>query len=273
MPELPEVETVRRGLEGQVSGRMIKEVSVFWPSIIASSDAETFKQNLKNEKMIRVGRRGKFLLFYLSNWTLLSHLRMEGKYVLTPTSAPIEKHTHIIFHLDGQQDLRYLDVRKFGRMSLVPTGEEKNHPSLTKLGPEPTKETFHFETMMEKLKKHTKSIKAVLLDQSLVAGIGNIYADEVLFEAGIRPDRSSNSLKKEEGRRLYEAILSKMKEAVESGGTTIRTYQNSFGETGHFQDKLKVYGKKGMKCSNCGTPIEKTKVAQRGTHFCPHCQH
>lgn len=273
MPELPEVETVRRGLESQVSGKKIKEVDVLWPAIIASPAVDEFKKSLQNQGILRVGRRGKFLLFYLSDGTLISHLRMEGKYILVKASESLDKHTHVVFRLEGDEELRYLDVRKFGRMSLVARGEEDGHPSLKKLGPEPTYDAFDYFYMKERLTKHKKSIKALLLDQSLVAGIGNIYADEVLFEAGILPERPASSIEETEAVRLYESIVTKMEAAVKAGGTTIRTYENAFGETGHFQNSLHVYGQTGQPCHICGTLIEKTKVAQRGTHFCPQCQH
>lgn len=272
MPELPEVENVRIGLEKQVAGCKIEHVKVLWGNIISDPSVSEFEEKLQGEKIWGVDRRGKFLLFRLSNWSLLSHLRMEGKYILTARSTPLTAHTHVVFQLDDGRDLRYLDVRKFGRMSLIPIGEEWMNPSLQKLGPEPTKETLNQVELLKKLKKHKKTVKAVLLDQSTVAGIGNIYADEILYQAGILPTRPSNSLNEEEGIRLYEAIVQKMEQAVQAGGTTIRTYQNSFGEDGSFQNQLVVYGKNGTPCPKCGEIIQKTKVAQRGTHFCIKCQ-
>lgn len=277
MPELPEVESVRRGLDKLVVGEKIKEVEVHWPRIIESPDVATFKEQLNKQIIESVERRGKFLLFYLTDYVLISHLRMEGKYQLVKPHTndekePQTKHTHVVFHFESGDELRYLDVRKFGRMSLVEKGQEFAHKSLQKLGPEPTKEAFNLEEMREFLTRRTKAIKGVLLDQEIVVGIGNIYADEILFEAKIHPTAAANSLTDQEESRLYEAILSVMEIAVKNGGTTIRTYQNAFGEAGMHQDFLQVYGKEGEPCPVCGTSIEKIKVAGRGTHYCPSCQ-
>lgn len=277
MPELPEVESVKQGLNKIVKNETVADVTVRWPRIIESPDVETFKNQLKNQTIEEVKRRGKFLLFYLSDYVLISHLRMEGKYQLAePTTpreiTPVSKHTHVIFHLESGKELRYLDVRKFGRMSLVERGKEFEHKSLKKLGPEPTKEEFIFSDMQAFLKRRTKAIKGVLLDQHLVVGVGNIYADEILFHAKIHPTAPANQLTEAEQLRLHEAIILILDAAVKSGGTTIRTYKNAFGDAGTFQNHLLMYGKENQPCENCGTLIEKIKVAGRGTHYCPSCQ-
>ena len=216
-------------------------------------------------------------MFYLTEDVLISHLRMEGKYELIKPNPsgemkPITKHTHVVFHLGSEAELRYLDVRKFGRMSLVRRGEEFEHKSLANLGPEPVREDFLFEEMQAFLKRRTKAIKSVLLDQQLVVGVGNIYADEILFHSKIHPMKPANQLTTKEQVRLHVAILHVLGEAVKHGGTTIRTYKNAFGEIGTYQDHLKMYGKKDELCVVCGTKIDKIKVAGRGTHFCPTCQ-
>ncbi|WP_018659425.1 bifunctional DNA-formamidopyrimidine glycosylase/DNA-(apurinic or apyrimidinic site) lyase [Allofustis seminis] len=272
MPELPEVENVRAGLEMRLTGRTIEKVEVYWDNIIASPAIDEFCERLKGQQFERIERRGKFLLFFLTDVAILSHLRMEGKYQIVPHATPRTKHTHVIFHLDYEDDLRYLDVRKFGRLSLVEKSNIYQHPSLQKLGPEPTDEALSVYAMQQFLKSRTKSIKGVLLDQSMVAGLGNIYVDEVLFRAGIHPETPGKQVKYQQLEILREAIIKVMKEALQAGGTTIRTYANSFGDPGHYQDFLQVYGKKGKPCPNCHTPIQKIKVAGRGTHFCPHCQ-
>ncbi|MGB7367082.1 MAG: DNA-formamidopyrimidine glycosylase [Carnobacterium jeotgali] len=273
MPELPEVETVRKGLEKLVLGATIKSVDVYWDRIIAGSIESTeFKQLLIGEKITGFDRRGKYIVFHFKNWALVSHLRMEGKYEVEESTVPLKKHTHVVFHLADGRDLRYLDVRKFGRMTLVPLGEEYSMTGIRLLGPEPTKEAFDETTFFNTLLTKKRAIKPLLLDQKIVAGLGNIYVDEALFAAKIHPLRMANSLKKQEVSQLHEAIIKVLGDAVEAGGTTIRTYQNALGEAGKFQVKLSVYGKKGIPCIRCGTPIEKIKVAQRGTHFCPHCQ-
>lgn len=273
MPELPEVESVRKGLEKLVRGETIASVDVFWDRIISyPNNVEQFKEKLSGEVFMNFSRRGKFLIFELQNHTLVSHLRMEGKFRVTESSKPLTKHTHVVFHLKGEKDLRYADVRKFGRMMLVEKGEEGTLPSLQRLGPEPTKEALGKEYFSDQLKKRRKSIKGVLLDQSIVAGLGNIYADEVLFRAFIHPERPANTLNNDEAETLHTAVIQTMEEATKAGGTTIRTYENAFGENGSYQQSLNVYGKKGQLCIRCGTAIEKIQVAQRGTHYCPCCQ-
>lgn len=273
MPELPEVESVRKGLEKLIQQAVIQEAEVFWDRIIAfPEDIDTFKNKLKGEQITGISRRGKFLLFHLTSYTLISHLRMEGKFRVTDKDEPFSKHTHVVFHLQDGRDLRYADVRKFGRMLLVQKGTENNVPSLRRLGPEPVEEAFDERSFSQALKRRKKSIKAVLLDQTAVAGLGNIYVDEVLFQASVRPDRTASSLSKDEITHLHRAIIQTMEQAVKAGGTTIRTYENAFGENGSYQHALNVYGRQGEPCVRCGTSIEKIKVAQRGTHYCPHCQ-
>lgn len=277
MPELPEVESVVQGLSQMILGEKVKAVEVRWPRIIESPAVEDFVSQLEGQIFEEVKRRGKFILFYLTDDVLISHLRMEGKYqVVDPNFEVVDpfdtKHTHVVFHLESGNELRYLDVRKFGRMSLVPKGKEFQHKSLAKLGPEPVEEEFKLTEMQEFLSRRTKAIKGVLLDQHIVVGIGNIYADEILYEARIHPTRPANSLSKAEEELLYESIISILAKAVKKGGTTIRSYENAFGENGNYQDYLKVYGKTGEDCPRCGTTIEKIKVAGRGTHFCPACQ-
>jgi len=252
---------------------MINSVEVFWERIISKpKNVNEFKQRLKNQTFEKVERRGKFLLFYLDEDVLISHLRMEGKYFLFEKGEPKTKHTHVIFHLDNGKELRYLDVRKFGRMSLVKRGEEFNDPSLIKLGPEPKEKNFAYESIRPFLSNKTKAIKSILLDQQLVVGIGNIYADEILFRARIHPETPANSLTEKQEKSLHQQIIEVMKNAIEAGGTTIRTYTNAFGEKGNYQNRLLVYGKDGTPCQRCGTMIKKTKVNGRGTHYCPHCQ-
>lgn len=272
MPELPEVESVKNGLKSLIIGKSIASVDVLWPNIIKDPPAGEFCKKLVGETFQDVERRGKFLLFVMDNYTLISHLRMEGKFRLETSKEPQTKHTHVIFNLDTEEELRYLDVRKFGRMSLVNHSELWDHPSLSRLGPEPFEQKLLITELEENLNKTSRSIKAVLLDQSVVAGIGNIYADEILFSAKLYPGSKATDLTREEMSRLHQSILQVMSEAVRSGGTTIRTYANAFGLEGTYQNKLKVYGKTKEACINCGHPIEKIKIAQRGTHYCPNCQ-
>ena len=277
MPELPEVENVRQGLNNLIVGETVAKVEVRWPRIIESPAVNEFSKRLMGQTIEQVSRRGKFLLFYFTEDVLISHLRMEGKYQLVEPTAGGQlprrsNHTHVIFHLASGKQLWYLDVRKFGRMSLVTKGQEFAHKSLAKLGPEPTAEAFELAAMKEFLTRRTKAIKGVLLDQQIVVGIGNIYADEILYSAQIHPVTPANRLTDSEESRLHEAIITTLDEAIANGGTTIRSYQNAFGDAGTFQNQLQVYGKDGEACPHCGTEIEKIKVAGRGTHYCPVCQ-
>ncbi|WP_026572222.1 DNA-formamidopyrimidine glycosylase [Bacillus sp. UNC438CL73TsuS30] len=273
MPELPEVETVRKTLKNLVLHKEIKDIIVHWPKIIKNPvEIEQFIDALKGETIMDVGRRGKFLILYTDHYALVSHLRMEGKYGLYPKSEPYDKHTHVIFHFSDETDLRYRDVRKFGTMHLYKKGEEFFRPPLFDLGPEPFDETFTRDYLSEMLKKTTRKVKPALLDQKVLVGLGNIYVDEALFRAGIHPERIANTLTEEETTILHQEIIHTLSEAVKKGGSTIRSYVNSQGEIGMFQLELYAYGRKGEACKRCGTPLEKITVGGRGTHFCPSCQ-
>ncbi|MDR7000890.1 DNA-formamidopyrimidine glycosylase [Neobacillus niacini] len=273
MPELPEVETVRKTLKKLVLHKEIKDIIVHWPKIIKKPlEIEQFIDALKGETILDVGRRGKFLILYTEHYALVSHLRMEGKYGLYPKDEPFDKHTHVIFRFTDETELRYRDVRKFGTMHLYRKGEEFLQPPLLDLGPEPFDDTFTNDYLSGMLKKTTRKVKPALLDQKVLVGLGNIYVDEALFRAGIHPERIANTLTKEEITILHQEIVNTLSEAVKKGGSTIRSYINSQGEMGMFQLELYAYGRKGESCKRCGTPLEKITVGGRGTHFCPSCQ-
>lgn len=273
MPELPEVETVRRSLEALVAGKTIRDVTVNLPRMIRTpDDAEQFKLMLSGQTITGVGRRGKFLLIAVGPYTMVSHLRMEGRYGVYQSDEPVEKHTHVIFHFTDGADLRYKDVRQFGTFDLLPAGDLSPIQGLRKIGPEPLEPEFTPAVLHEGLKRRTGKIKALLLDQNLVAGIGNIYADEALFLAGIHPEYSGQNLSKEQSEKLHRAIVDVLSLSVELGGSSVKSYVNGFGKSGEFQFRLKVYGKDKTPCPNCGTEIEKIRVGGRGTHFCPACQ-
>ena len=272
MPELPEVETVRKGLENLVKNKTIESVEVYWPRIIEAPFVDEFKINLIGETIEEVERRGKYLIFKLTHFDMISHLRMEGKFEFHSSSDPLLKHSHVIFKFTDETELRYLDVRKFGRFVLVAKDTAQDYKGLKKLGPEPIASDFDLEGFTKELKKRKKSIKPLLLDQILVTGLGNIYVDEALFRAEIHPEQEANTLKKSEITRLHQEIIAVLGEAVEAGGTTIRSYKNALGGAGSFQVSLLVYGQNGESCPRCGTEILKKKVAQRGTHYCPICQ-
>ncbi|RXY98194.1 DNA-formamidopyrimidine glycosylase [Fictibacillus sp. S7] len=272
MPELPEVENVKNTLNRLVGGKTIKEVSVLWSNIIKHPELDEFKLRLKGQTIQNVERRGKFLKIFLDHDVLVSHLRMEGKYGLNQLEDPSDKHTHVLFSFTDGTQLRYRDVRKFGTMHLYPIGKEEQEQPLSKLGYEPFSAELTPSVMKKMFSKTSRSIKAVLLDQSLITGLGNIYVDEILFASGIHPERKANEVSLPRLQKLHEHMVSILKNSVEKGGSTIRSYTNSEGKTGNFQLELFVYGKKGEPCKTCGSEIDRSVVAGRGTHFCSKCQ-
>jgi formamidopyrimidine-DNA glycosylase len=273
MPELPEVETVRRTLNELIIGKQIARVEVRLARIIIRpDDTQQFSMLLQGQTFRSVERRGKFLRFILDDVILISHLRMEGKYGLFRSEEDIDKHTHVIFHFTDGTDLRYKDVRQFGTMHLFSPGEEFKLPPLVKLGLEPLDSSFTFEAFREKVQKRSTKIKPLLLNQEYIVGIGNIYVDEALFAAGIHPERAAHTLKVEELKGLYLAIVSTLQNAVNAGGSSVKSYVNGQGEMGMFQQQLKIYGRKLQPCVQCGQAIERIVVAGRGTHLCQICQ-
>lgn len=269
MPELPEVENVRKKLEELVLDKEIIGVDVLVDRIIRTPDVSTFKEKVKGQVFKNVERLGKHLIFVLDDFFIVSHLRMEGKYTYTKTDTPLNKHDHVIFHFSNGFDLRYNDVRKFGTMDLVMEPNEVK--SVAELGFEPMDSNLDEKYLKKQLSSKKTTIKNALLDQSIVSGLGNIYVDEVLFYSGIHPEKDANSLNQKQLKKLVEGIKSIIKTAIEKGGSSIRTY-NSLGEKGSMQNLHHVYGKNGEPCINCLSPIEKIRVAGRGTHFCPKCQ-
>lgn len=273
MPELPEVETIKRTLQQLVIGKTIHDVTILWGNIIKRpNDQLEFKIKCQGQTIHDIERRGKFLKFILDEDVLVSHLRMEGRYMLQQANEPHNKHTHVVFSFTDDTELRYMDVRKFGTMHLLPKGVEEEHEPLVKLGVEPFSDEFTPDVLWKDFQKTTRNIKAALLDQSIVVGLGNIYVDEALFRAKIHPTQKANKLTKKSLETLYTEIIATLKEAVDKGGSTVRSYVNSQGDMGMFQLNHFVYGKKGEPCLKCGTEIEKMVVAQRGTHYCPQCQ-
>ena len=271
MPELPEVETVRRGLEKLILGKKIDSLDIRYPKMI-KTDLDQFHKELPGQVIVSMGRRGKYLLFYLTDKVLISHLRMEGKYFYYPDQVPERKHAHVFIHFEDGGTLVYEDVRKFGTMDLLAPELLEAYFLSKKLGPEPTEQDFDLEIFISALKKSKKPIKSHLLDQTLVAGLGNIYVDEVLWRAKVHPSRTSQSLTRAEAIAIHEQTIAVLGQAVEKGGSTIRTYTNAFGEDGTMQDFHQVYDKAGQDCSRCGSIIEKIQLGGRGTHFCPKCQ-
>lgn len=271
MPELPEVENVRRSLESLVTGKTIASVDVRLPRIIRTpDDALRFALELEGCTIQAVGRRGKYLLLDVPPFTLVSHLRMEGQYRVAQRGEPELPHTHVVFQFDDDSELRYRDVRQFGTMDLVPAGGP--WPSgLAGLGPEPFDATLTVQAFHRRLHRRAP-IKAVLLDQTAIAGLGNIYVDEALFAVGIHPERPAERVTRKQAAALLEAIRDVLTQAIDAGGSSIKTYTDGYGRHGGFQMALNAYAREGQPCRRCGAPIEKLRVAGRGTHVCPVCQ-
>lgn len=272
MPELPEVETVRRTLSELAAGKQIASVDIRWPKMIKQPEADAFRDALIGETIQSIDRRGKFLIFQLDHYALISHLRMEGKFSVNESGEPEAPHTHVVFTFTDGTELRYRDVRKFGTMHLTAKGTEHELASLKVLGPEPFDVLFTAEHLYEKLQKTSRQVKTALLDQIIVTGLGNIYVDEVLFRARVHPHRLGRTITKEEAALIHQYTIAVLTEAVERGGSTIRTYVNSQGQKGTFQEVLNVYGRAGEACVECGAEIVKTKTGGRGTHICLQCQ-
>ena len=272
MPELPEVETVRRTLRPRVVGRRIRWVEVLTPRQIYHPDPDTFASELEGAVFEDIERRGKYLLFHLGPLLLVAHLRMSGHLFVCRPDEPRERHLHVVFHLDDGQELRYADQRKFGGFHLLGPDRQGMPTGLAKLGPEPLSPSFTPEALAAALAGRRTSIKAALLNQELVAGLGNIYADEALFCARIHPARQAASLTPDEVARLHGCIRRVLTRAIERRGTTFSLYRDGEGYEGDMYDELQVFDRTGEPCPVCGTPIQKVAVAQRGTHFCPRCQ-
>lgn len=271
LPELPEVETVRRGLNRLVKGKVISKVEVTYAPMIKTG-VDAFCQDLIGQEILDVDRGGKYLLIYLTDHVLISHLRMEGKYNFFADQVPANKHFHAFFTFIDGSTLAYQDVRKFGTMELLGKADVDAYFISRKIGPEPTEEDFDLEEFAKKLAKSKKPIKSHLLDQSLVAGLGNIYVDEVLFKAKVHPAQTSNQLSTDQVADLRQATIEVLQLGIEKGGSTIRTYKKALGMDGTMQDYLQVYGKTGQACPRCQTEIVKIQLGGRGTHFCPTCQ-
>lgn len=273
MPELPEVETIRRQLAPKIAGRKIVAVNIGLSRLIKYPHADEFRRLLEGQIINRLERRGKYLLFHINDGRLLVvHLRMTGRLYYQPTDAPRDKFTHVVFSLDNGFELRYADIRTLGTLDLVTEEELPQIKGLYSMGPEPLTEGFNL-TYFTKLAMHRKGkIKALLLDQCAIGGLGNIYVDESLALAGIHPERQANSLNSDELRRLFEAINIVIKEGIEHGGTSFRDYVDGEGKAGTHQLHLRVYGRGKEPCRICGTAIQRQEVAGRGTYLCPHCQ-
>ncbi len=262
MPELPEVETIARELKPFLEGKRIAKVEILKPELTVGISPEV----LEGKTINRVRRRGKYLILDLSDGSgLLFHLRLTGRLYLNP--GP-EVNPGLLIHTEDRLTLSFHDPRKLGRAYWHPAPDE----FLGFLGPEPLDEGFTPQELRQILSGRKAAVKAVLLDQRSLAGIGNIYADEALFLAGINPRRPASTLSPEEGERLYQAIQEVLVEGIERHGTTFSAYRDAFGRRGENQLSLRVFRRTGKPCPRCGTPIERIRVAGRSSHYCPKCQ-
>lgn len=256
-----------------MAGRRIRKVDLFLPKIVKFPGAEEFVARLQNKKIAALERRGKHLLFRISDGqVLVVHLRMTGRLLYLPPDEPPDKYTHAIFHLDNGMELRYHDVRQFGTMNLVPGDQLETLKSLCVLGPDALDPALTRDAFKRLLKGKTGQIKKLLLDQTFITGIGNIYANEILWLARIHPERSALSLNSREQARLYQAMREVLQKAVEHRGTTLRDYVDGNGNPGDFQRLLSVHGREAQPCPNCGTPIIRLKIGGRSAYLCPTCQ-
>lgn len=267
MPELPEVETVIRTLEHQIKDAEIEKVQVIYPKLVDNLDPREFENKLKGQHFRKFERRGKYLIFELDDYILVSHLRMEGKFYVEPDLKVKDKHTHLIISLTDSRFIMYHDVRKFGRMQLYAKGTELT--VLNKLGLEPFDQDLNIDYLKKKCPAHHE-LKEILLDQSIIAGIGNIYANEICFAMKVLPDKQFFQLSDKQLQALIDATRTILAAAIKDGGTTIRSYTSSLGVNGKFQQHLMVHGQ--QICKVCGSQIKKVYLKGRGTYYCPKCQ-
>jgi formamidopyrimidine-DNA glycosylase len=272
MPELPEVETVRRTLKKQILNEEFKEVYVYYPNIIEEPDVDSFKSRLKGQQIIDMDRKGKWLIFVLNDYLLLTHLRMEGKFFIRHHDDELGKHEHVAFLFKSGIELRYNDTRKFGRMYLLDKDIAFTKKPLNELGLEPWDDNLNSTYLLNKYKNKKLPIKTVILDQSIITGIGNIYADEILYKACINPLQPASSLNVNDCNNIIKYTRDILSKAIDLGGTTIRSYESSEGVHGRFQTNLECHNHEGDKCPKCGEIITKIRVGGRGTYFCPNCQ-
>jgi formamidopyrimidine-DNA glycosylase len=269
MPELPEVETIARALQSGMGGmalpgRCIERFSTSWPRHVERPSISTFRRHIKGRTILSVDRRAKFLLFPLDKGTMLIHLRMSGDLFLRPPGAEQDDYVHSVFHLDNGWQLRFSDARKFGRIYWVLDPQEV----LGELGPEPLQEDFTVEILRERLHTRRRQLKPLLLDQSFLAGMGNIYVDESLHRARLHPLRRSDTLTQAEIERLWESIRTSLRDGIRHNGASIDWVYRG----GDYQNHFRVYKRDGQPCEACGMPIQRMVVGQRGTYICPGCQ-
>ena len=270
MPELPEVETAVRALRRPLIGQTFTEVRNYWPRHLVGLDLSELQRRLHGRSVLAVNRRAKYLVFSLSDGeTLIIHLKMSGHLAVVDATEPPDKYAHTVFGLDNGRELRFRDTRKFGRVYLTQNPDE----ILGHLGPEPLEPAFTVAVLQTRLQNRKRVLKPLLLDQTFVAGIGNIYADESLFYAGLHPERRANTLTPAEIASLHAAIQKVLRMGIDREGASINSYVKPDGEKGDMQNAVAVFRRTGESCYYCGSIIHRIKLGGRSTHFCPICQH
>lgn len=273
MPELPEVETIKRVIEPQIQGRMITKVAVRRPEVAAYPEADEFCRRLTGQTVSHMSRQGKFLIIHLENKErIVLHLRMTGGLLLAPAQCPEEKYTHVVFSLDNGTELRFSDMRRFGRFWLLREEETDTCTGMDKLGLDPLAPACNAEYLSSYLSKRRKAFKECLLEQTIIAGIGNIYSDEILFTAGIYPARPANSLKQTEWERLAEAIPERISYFIEKNAITAEEYLETKGRDYRNTPFLQVYGHGGSPCPKCRETLCRMVIGGRSSVYCPVCQ-
>lgn len=271
MPELPEVETTRRGIEPHVTGVRVREVIVRRYDLRQPISASI--ECLEGQKIVRVRRRSKYLLLEMEDGaTLLIHLGMSGSLRLIDPAEDWKKHDHVGITLENGGQLRFHDPRRFGLVLRLTEADPMTHPLLKNLGPEPLEADFTVDSLKSACATRSAAIKLVIMDSKVVVGVGNIYASEALFRAGILPKTAANQITRPRLKKLVTAIREVLADAIREGGTTLRDFLNSDGQPGYFKQRLFVYERKGEPCRVCGTPIEHAVLGQRSTYWCPICQ-
>jgi formamidopyrimidine-DNA glycosylase len=269
MPELPEVETTRRGLLPHVQGRVVEKVTLRRKDLRWPIPKEISKQ-LPGEKIFRIERRAKYLLLHTEPGAAMVHLGMTGSLRVLPKNTPAKTHDHVDVLLDSQRIIRFTDPRRFGSWLWQPHGEI--HELLQHLGPEPLSEQFNADYLFERSRGKTANVKTFIMDQAIVVGVGNIYAAESLFQAGIDPRRAAGGVSRARYQKLVDAIQAILSYAIERGGTTLRDFINPDSQPGYFEQELLVYGREGEPCKVCGRRLRGEVLGQRATVWCGHCQ-
>ena len=272
MPEKPEVVTVCKALEERIVGKRITGCKVYWNNIIVVPTAKEFQKEICGEMIYSITSRGKFIVIELDRYYLLIHLRMEGKFTFRNIGEELSKHEHVEFILDDSVSWRYHDVRKFGRMYLLLKGEAYSIKPLNELGYDYYEPLLTGEYLYSKFQTKKLPIKTVLLDQSIIAGIGNIYANEILFLSGILPSKKASDITLKECDTIINNTRDVLDRAVQLGGTTIKSFTSAEGVHGLFQNELMIHGRNNENCKKCGSKIEKVYINGRGTYYCPNCQ-